>query len=322
MIPPPAHKIALIDYHPKTASFLDDVTAGLTAEPKHIPSKYFYDARGSQLFDEITRLPEYYLTRTEIGILRANLDEIVARIGAESLIVEYGSGSSLKTRILLDALPEAAGYVPIDISREHLMAAARRLAERYPNLRIQPICADYTTEFALPDLGGARPVVFFPGSTIGNFTRAEAVDFLRHVASVVGAGGGLLIGVDLQKEPAIIEAAYNDAAGVTADFNKNLLARINRELGATFDIDQFAHRAFYHAEAGRIEMHLESLADQCVRLGDLQIRFHAGETILTEYSHKYRLDAFEALAAEAGFAVEQVWTDADRLFSVQELVAG
>ena len=316
MIPPPAREIALIDYHPKTASFLDDVRAGLTAPRKHIPSKYFYDARGSQLFDAITRLPEYYLTRTEIGILRTNLGEIVARIGAESLIVEYGSGSSLKTRILLDALPEAAGYVPIDISREH-----HRLAERYPHLTIQPVCADYTTEFALPDFGGARPVVFFPGSTIGNFTREEAVDFLRHVASVVGPGGGLLIGVDVQKDPAIIEAAYNDAAGVTAAFNKNLLVRINRELGATFVLDQFAHRAFYHAEAGRIEMHLESLADQCVRLGDLQIRFHTGETILTEYSHKYRLDEFEALAAEAGFAVEQVWTDADGLFSVQELVA-
>ena len=313
--------IQLIDLHPETDTFFDEVIEGLRQGQKRIPPKFFYDARGSRLFDQITELPEYYLTRTEMTIMRRSIDEMVARIGAHCLLVEYGSGSSLKTRILLDHLPEPAGYVPIDISKEHLLRSAEALAGAYPGLPIQPICADYTTAFHLPHLDDERPVVYFPGSTIGNFEPGEALAFLRRVAGIVGPGGGLLIGVDLQKDARVIEAAYNDAQGVTAAFNKNVLARINRELGGTFDLDRFEHRAFYDAEHGRIEMHLVSLADQCVRIGALQIPFRCGETILTEYSHKYSLDSFARLAASAGFDVEQVWMDDARLFSVQALVA-
>lgn len=321
MNPAFSEEIRLIDCHPATDTFFDDVCDGLQQQQKSIPSKYFYDARGSQLFEAITELPEYYPTRTEIGILRRYLDEIVVRVGRRSLLVEYGSGSSLKTRILLDALPQAAGYVPIDISRDHLLASARQLAERYPDVPIIPVCADYTTDFQLPDLNSARPVVFFPGSTIGNFRPHEARAFLHHMAQVVGPGGGLLIGVDLMKDPAIIEAAYNDAQGVTAAFNKNMLVRINRELQGTFDLDQFEHLAFYNSSQGRIEMHLRSLSSHQVRIGDLRIRFTEGETILTEYSYKYSLDDFAALANDAGFVVEQAWTDAADLFSVQSLIA-
>ena len=313
--------IQLIDLHPETGSFFDEVNDGLRQAQKTIPPKFFYDARGSQLFDRITELPEYYLTRTEMAIMRLSIDEMVARIGPHCLLVEYGSGSSLKTRILLDHLPEPAGYVPIDISKDHLLRSAEALAEAYPGLPIQPICADYTADLRLPDLADARPVVYFPGSTIGNFEPHEARAFLRHVAEIVGSGGGLLIGVDLRKDPRLIEAAYNDAQGVTAAFNKNVLTRINRELGGTFDLDRFAHRAFYNAEHGRIEMHLVSLSDQCVRVGGSPFPFRRGETIQTEYSYKYSLDGFAALAASAGFAVEQVWIDDAGLFSVQYLVA-
>lgn len=312
--------IELIDLHPKTASFLDEINNGLRQVQKTIPPKFFYDARGSRLFDRITEQPEYYLTRTEMTIMREGIDEMVARMGPYCLLVEYGSGSSLKTRILLDHLPEPAGYVPIDISKEHLLRSAEALAEAYPGLPIRPICADYTAELHLPDVADARPVVYFPGSTIGNFKPDEARAFLRRVAGIVGPGGGLLIGVDLKKDARIIEAAYNDAQGVTAAFNKNVLARINRELGGTFDLDSFAHRAFYNPDPGRIEMHLVSLANQCARVGGSPFPFRRGETILTEYSYKYSLDGFAALAASAGFDVEQVWMDEARLFSVQGLV--
>lgn len=313
------HTIELIDLCPATDTFLDEVVEGLHRSRKAIPPKFFYDAAGSALFDTITELPEYYPTRTEMGIMRRYIDQIVARIGPHSLLVEYGSGSSVKTRILLDHLTDVAGYVPIDISKEHLLQSAATLAEAYPGLPITPVCADYTTEIVLPSFYGARPVVFFPGSTIGNFEPDEAKAFLRRVADVVGSGGGLLIGVDLKKDAGIIEAAYNDAQGVTAAFNKNLLVRINNELEGTFDLTAFAHRAFYNAAFGRIEMHLVSLWEQVVHVGNLPFAFQQGETILTEYSYKYSLDDFAALASSAGFEVEQVWTDADRLFSVQEL---
>lgn len=321
MTPDVPATIELIDLHPQTDTFFDEVIDGLRQAQKTIPPKFFYDERGSQLFDRITELPEYYLTRTEMAIMRQYIDEMVARIGPHCLLVEYGSGSSLKTRILLDHLPDPAGYVPIDISKEHLLRSAEALAEAYPGLPIRPIYADYTTDLHLPDLDDARPVVYFPGSTIGNFEPHEAQAFLRHVAEIVGSGGGLLIGVDLQKDPCFIEAAYNDAEGVTAAFNKNVLVRINRELGGTFDLDGFAHRALYDAGHGRIEMHLASLRDQCARVGDVSFSFRRGETILTEYSCKYSLDGFAALAATAGFDVEQVWIDDAGLFSVQDLVA-
>ncbi|MCH8247713.1 MAG: L-histidine N(alpha)-methyltransferase, partial [Bacteroidetes bacterium] len=296
------------------------VREGLGKPQKALPPKFFYDARGSQLFDEITELPEYYLTRTEIGIMQRYVGEMVARMGPHCLLVEYGSGSSIKTRILLDHLTSPAGYVPIDISREHLLQSAATLTSLYPGLTVIPVCADYSTEFNLPDTGGTRTLVYFPGSTVGNFEPDQARAFLRRIAGVVGPGGGLLIGVDLKKDVSVIEAAYNDAQGVTEAFNKNMLARINRELGGTFELDRFAHRAFYDAEHGRVEMHLVSLDDQRVRIGNVEIRFHEHETILTEYSYKYSLDDFAALAS-ASFDIEQVWTDDRQLFSVQELIA-
>lgn len=313
--------LELIDYCPQTDTFLEDVRKGLSQPQKTIPSKFFYDARGSHLFDEITELPEYYPTRTEMAIMEASIGGMVERIGPHCLLVEYGSGSSLKTRILLDNLIEPVGYVPIDISRDHLLQSAEALKERYPHLRVIPVCADYTTDFHLPEIDGARPVVFFPGSTIGNFERDEAADFLRHLAEVVGPGGGLLIGVDLRKDVAVIEAAYNDAQGVTAAFNRNVLLRVNDELDGSFQLDRFQHRAVFNDEDSRIEMHLVSLENQCVRVGEMQIPFQQGETILTEYSHKYSLDSFAALATEARFDVEQVWTDERDYFSVQYLVA-
>ncbi|MFQ5568902.1 MAG: L-histidine N(alpha)-methyltransferase [Rhodothermales bacterium] len=321
MNPAVSETLQLIDYRAETTTFLDEIVEGLLKPQKFISSKFFYDVRGSQLFDEICELPEYYLTRTEMALMQRYIGEMVERIGPHCLLVEYGSGSSLKTRILLDHLPEPAGYVPIDISREHLLQSAMALSAAYPGLQVMPVCADYTTEFRLPDLDGARAVVYFPGSTVGNFEPDEARAFLQRIAQIVGPGGGLLIGVDLKKEVALIEAAYNDAQGVTAAFNKNMLARINRELGSNFDLDRFAHHAFYNEEHGRIEMHLVSLDNQCLRVGDVQIPIQKGETILTEYSYKYSLEDFAAIAAKAGFDVEQVWVDDHRLFSVQDLVA-
>ncbi len=301
--------------------FLADALAGLKSQPKTLPCKYFYDKRGSQLFDQICELPEYYPTRTEVGIMEDNIEEMAAVFGLNALLIEYGSGSSTKTRILLDHLPHLAGYVPMDISREHLYQTADGLAAAYPNLDILPLCADYTQSFTLPN--AHRPVqsrvVYFPGSTIGNFHRPEAALFLTRIAKACGPGGGLLIGVDLRKSPQILEPAYNDAQGVTAAFNLNLLARMNTELGADFTLDGFAHSAFYDQEIGRIEMHLLSLNAQTVRLGGETIHFAEDETIWTECSYKYSLPEFADMAASAGFCVRRVWTDADRKFSVQYL---
>ena len=301
-----------------TATFLDEVEAGLRQPQKAIPSKFFYDRRGSALFDRITALDQYYPTRTETAIMERHVGAMARRVGREALLVEYGSGSSTKTRILLDHLRLAA-YVPIDISCEHLLRTSEKLAEAYPDLDVRPVCADYTSAFALPDVQARRTVVYFPGSTIGNFKPEEAEAFLRRIADVCGRGGGLLIGVDLKKDRATLEAAYDDGEGVTALFNLNLLRRINRELGADFDLDAFAHRAFYNADEGRIEMHLVSLKDQRVRLNGTSVAFEEGETIHTENSYKYSLGGFARLAARAGFAVEAVWTDADDRFSVQYL---
>lgn len=316
--------LPLLDLAPETDSFLEEVVAGLARPRKTLPSKFFYDERGSRLFDRICELDEYYLTRTELALMETHAEAMAARLGPGCLLVEYGSGSSIKTRILLDHLADPAGYVPIDISREHLLRSAADLSAAYPGLPVRPVCADYTQTLTLPDPGGPvrRTVVYFPGSTIGNFEPEEARAFLVQAARVCGPGGALLIGVDLQKDRAVLEAAYNDAEGVTAAFNKNVLARINAELGADFDLDAFDHRAVYDAALGRIEMHLVSLRDQCARVGAHRFAFRRGETICTEYSHKYTLDGFARLAAEAGFAVEQVWTDARDYFSVQYLAAG
>jgi len=312
---------ALLDCAPDLATFRAEVLTGLQSFEKTLPCKYFYDRRGSQLFDQICDLPEYYPTRTEAGIMRDHAEEMAALFGPECLLIEYGSGSSTKTRILLDHLPHLAGYVPMDISREHLHLTAAGLATAYPHLDILPLCADYTAPFGLP--AARRPVrsraVYFPGSTIGNFHRDQAEAFLTQIAHICGPDGGLLIGVDLKKDPQVLNAAYDDAQGVTAAFNLNLLRRINDELGADFDLDGFAHRAFYNALAGRIEMHLMSLKPQTVRLSGAAIAFEEEETILTECSYKYSLPDFAALASAAGLVVRQVWTDPGQKFSVQYL---
>ena len=312
--------LELCDLSPERERFLSDVLEGLTRSAKTLPCKYFYDARGSALFDRICTLPEYYPTRTELAILRRHAGAMAAAIGPRCLLVEYGSGSSTKTRLLLDRLAEPAAYVPVDISREHLLQSAAALAAHYPRLRVIPVCADFTRPFALPDVpDAARVVGYFPGSTIGNFAPADARKFLADVAEQCGPGGALLIGVDLTKPRSVLEPAYDDARGVTAEFNRNLLRRANRELGADFDLAAFDHRAFWNASLGRVEMHLVSRRDQVVRIAGQAIPFAKGESIHTENSHKYELEGFAALAAAAGFTVERVWTDDAELFSVQLL---
>lgn len=316
-----ATPLALLDRAPDLATFHAEALAGLQSFEKTLPCKYFYDRRGSQLFDQICELPEYYPTRTEAAIMQQHVGEMVALFGPDTLLIEYGSGSSTKTRILLDHLPHLAGYVPMDISREHLYQTADNLCAAYPHLDILPLCADYTTDFDLP--AAPRPVrsrvVYFPGSTIGNFHRDQAAQFLEQIAETCGPGGGLLIGVDLRKSPQILEPAYNDRQGVTAEFNLNLLRRMNEELGTDFDLNQFAHYAFYNDFVGRIEMHLMSLRPQTVHLGNTAIAFEEEETILTECSYKYSLPEFAQIAALAGLTVRKVWTDPEQKFSVQYL---
>jgi len=301
---------------------LDELIEGLRKPEKTISPKYFYDERGSQLFEEITRLPEYYPTETELGIMQDNISEIASLVGRQASLIEFGSGSSLKTRVLLEHLDELAAYVPVDISEDHLLESAKQIREEFPGLDVLPVVADFTQPFQLPDpkVMPLRNIVYFPGSTIGNFTRDEAEDLLRVMYGEAGAGGALLIGADLQKDPAIIERAYNDSAGVTAEFNRNMLRHLNREFGADFDVDAFAHSARYNEEEGRIEIRLVSERDQQFRLGGESFSIDRDEAILTEYSHKYTLEGFAAMAATAGFRVERVWMDAERLFSVQYLV--
>ncbi len=299
-------------------AFRRDVLTGLGAEPKSVPCKYFYDETGSALFDRITETEEYYPTRTELAIMRAHIGAMAAEIGPGAALVEYGSGSSLKTRVLLDHLDALAAYVPIDISREHLLATAETLRAAYPGLPILPVAADYTAAFDLPDLPShRRRVVYFPGSTIGNFDREQAAAFLRRAARLAGPGGGLLIGVDLKKDPKTLEAAYDDIGGVTSEFNLNLLDRINRELGGTFDRDAFAHRAVWNEEASRIETYLVSLREQTAEVDGVAFHFGEDEAVHTENSHKYTVEGFARFAAQNGFAPRQAWTDAEQLFSVQ-----
>jgi dimethylhistidine N-methyltransferase len=300
-----------------TSAFKDDVLAGLGQSPKSLPCKYFYDERGSQLFDEICRLDVYYPTRTELQIMRCHAGEMAALIGRHARLVELGSGSSTKTRLLLDALVDLEAYVPVDISGEHLGRAAAGLARDYPHIPIIPICADYSYSVDLPAPRPRRTVVYFPGSTIGNLVPADAKRFLKVIAHVAGPMGGLLIGVDLKKDPRMLNAAYNDPEGLTAAFNLNLLTRINRELGGDFDLGRFRHHAFYDAARGRIEMQLISSTRQIVRVGRSAFSFDQGEAITTEYSYKYDIGEFERLAASAGFVSRRAWTDPRRLFSVQ-----
>jgi dimethylhistidine N-methyltransferase len=301
---------------------LDALIDGLRQPEKMISPKYFYDERGSQLFDEITRLPEYYPTETELGIMRDNIEEIVSLVGKQASLIEFGSGSSLKTRVLLEHLDELAAYVPVDISEGHLLESARQIREEFPDLDVLPVIADFTHAFQLPTpkVMPVRNIVYFPGSTIGNFTNDAAQELLQVMYEEAGAGGALLIGVDLQKDPAIIERAYNDSAGVTAEFNRNMLRHLNRAFGADFDLDAFAHSAEYNEGEGRIEIRLISQQDQEFSLGHESFSIARDEAILTEYSHKYTLEGFAAMGEAAGFRVERVWMDAGRLFSVQYLV--
>ena len=317
-----------VQWHPTvprrlTGPFLTDVLAGLRQPAKALPCKYLYDAAGSELFDRICELPEYYPTRTEVAILHAHAAEMGLRLGSGCQVVEYGSGSSTKTPLLLAALPRPAAYVPVDISGEHLRSSAATLARGFPDLPVTPVAADFTRPFAVPPLAAplVRRAVFFPGSTIGNFRPPEAVTLMTQLARLVGPGGQLLIGADLAKDARVLEPAYDDAAGVTAAFNLNLLVRINRELGADFDVDSFRHRARYRPECGRVELHLVSQRRQTVRLAGEKFDFAAGEAIHTENSHKYTLDGFAGLAARAGFRPVRVWTDERAWFSVQLFTA-
>jgi dimethylhistidine N-methyltransferase len=310
--------IAFHDLAPGEESFRDAVVAGLGRVRKSIPCKFFYDARGSWLFEEICRLPEYYPTRTEIAILEENSSDIAANMGSHCRLIEFGSGASQKVRILLQALDRPAAYVPVDISREHLRDAATSLAEDFPAVPVIAVCADYTRPFSLPPLPGAKGkrVGFFPGSTIGNFEPDGAVAFLANYARVLGPGGEMLIGVDLKKDPDILDAAYNDRAGVTAAFNLNLLERINRELDGDVDIDRFEHAAFYDEAKGRVEIYIRSLADQQVLIAGKKFLFAKDELIHTEYSYKYWVEEFRTLAGHAGFRPVDTWTDPADLFSV------
>ena len=305
-----------------TRQFAQDLAAALAARPRSISPKYFYDARGSELFDRICELPEYYPTRTELAILTRHAREIAAQIGSRAEIMEFGAGSLRKVRLLLEALDRPARYVPIDISGEHLAQSAAVLRREQPQLLVEPLVGDYTAPLRLPPplRGAGRRVGFFPGSTIGNFTPDEALHFLAGAAQVL-RGGALLLGVDLIKDPAILHAAYNDAQGVTAAFNRNLLVRANRELGAGFVVEQFAHGAFYNAPMQRIEMHLVSRCRQQVTLDGRSFEIEEGETLHTEHSHKFTVDGLRALARRAGFRPGPVWTDERKLFSVHWLQA-
>ncbi|WP_407527688.1 L-histidine N(alpha)-methyltransferase [Methylobacterium oryzisoli] len=305
---------------PQSRAFAEDVLAGLRAPRKHLAAKYFYDRQGSALFEAITQLPEYYPTRTEFGILERDGAAIAAEVAPGSALVEFGSGSTQKVRRLLPHLRDLAAYVPVDVSEEFLRSEARDLAADFPRLRVEPVAADFTQPFALPaDLAGVPRAGFFPGSTIGNFEPDVAAGLLRQFAATLGAGARLIVGVDLVKDKAVLDAAYDDAAGVTAAFNLNLLTRINREIGADFDLDAFAHRAFFEPGRSRIEMHLVSRRAQTVTVAGVPIAFAAGETIHTENSYKYTAESFRALARSAGWEGRAVWTDPDRLFSVHAL---
>jgi dimethylhistidine N-methyltransferase len=319
---PSVASIHLEEIGPQLDDLRDEVLRGLAKPAKELPCKLFYDRRGSALFEKICTLDEYYLTRTETAIMQQRAVEIAALIGERCVLIEFGSGSSSKTRILLDRLREPLYYMPIDLAKDQLLRSATAVAAAYPRLKVLPLCADYTQPFVPPPIAedAARRIAFFPGSTIGNFHPHEAEEFLQRARDLVGRAGGLLIGVDLKKDPGLLHAAYNDSAGITAEFNLNILAHVNSRFGSDFHLDQFAHRALYDEQRGRIEMHLISLSDQLVQLDGTKFVLEAGEPILTEVSYKYDLDQFAALAERAGFGVQRVWTDSAHQFSVQYLV--
>lgn len=299
---------------------LSEVLTGLSLTQKRLPSKLFYDKRGSELFDEICELDEYYPTRTEIKIMQDNIEEMGALLGEGTLLIELGSGSSTKIRLFLDHIPGLAGYVPVDISEKHLLESAEILKKDYPHIDIYPVVADYTKMFGIPSIEKSfdHKAVYYPGSTIGNFTRPEAKEFLGRIAKIIGLNGGLVIGVDLKKDITTLEAAYNDKKGVTAEFNLNILNHINDQLKTEFRTGNFEHYAFFNKESGRIEMHLVSNKKQQVQVNNTPVCFEKGEHIITEYSNKYTLKEFAELASDF-FEVNKVWTDENNLFSVQYL---
>src|SRR5215813_8472515 len=309
----------LLQQSPEVSEFESDVLEGLRAVRKSVPAKYFYDAAGSHLFERITELPEYYPTRCEMRILRRQAGEIAKLIPPGAALVEFGSGSSKKARILLRAAPKLAAYVPVDICGEMIEREAAELRVDFPQLEVLPVTADICRPFALPAEAKAAParIGFFPGSTIGNFEPHEAADFLRNAANILGEGAALIVGVDLIKPAEVLNAAYNDAEGVTAKFNLNLLVRVNRELGGNFRLDMFEHHAFYNREKHRIEVHLASLRRQKVRVAGETIDFRAGETIHTENSYKYSIESFSALARGVGWLPAGAWTDSRKYFSIQ-----
>lgn len=314
--------VVLHDFDP-WSDFKKAVLNGLGGDEKSIPSKFFYDQRGSVLFDQIGELEYYYLTRTELAIMHRSVAEMADCMGPRCRVVEFGSGSGTKTRILLDALEEPTAYVPVDISRDQLLAFSEELAQEYPDLVVAPVSADYSEELTLPNApeDTRRTIIYFSGSTLGNISLSGARILLEKMKCLCNSDGGLLIGVDLQKDLEILERAYNDEAGVTAEFNLNLLRRVNRELGGDFDLNRFSHRAIYNSEAGRIEMYLVSERRQTVTVDDHKFTFDQGETICTEHSYKYGLTQFDDLALSAGFQVAKTWLDDDEMFTVKFLDA-
>jgi dimethylhistidine N-methyltransferase len=302
--------------------FLNDTIQGLSGDRKSLSCKYFYDERGSKLFEKICELDEYYLTRVEAGIMEQHAKSIASQIDSDVMLVEYGSGSSVKTRLLLETLISPTAYVPVDISEEHLLRTADNLRAAYPEIEILPVVADFTKPFQLPESTSAASHValYFPGSTIGNFSEQDAGDLLALMSSMLGQQGGLLIGIDLQKEPAIVEAAYNDSAGVTAEFNLNILNRINVELDGNFDLANFHHRSVYNESMSRIETSIVSSCDQQVAVAGQLFEFARGEEIHTEYSYKYTIEGFAEFANPFGFRLHEHWTDEDGYFAVLHLV--
>ncbi len=314
-----AGRVTVLDLEPVNADFLAEVLAGLSSSPRTLPCKFFYDERGADLFQRICELPEYYITRTETELLRRCAPEIAESIGANAALIGFGTGAGIKTRMLLEHLENPIAYIPVDISKQRLLDSAVELSKAMPSLEILPVCADYLQElqFPKPLRKPDHVAVFFPGSTIGNLEPAVAKGFLERVCRLCGKSGGLIIGVDLQKSREVLEAAYNDSAGVTAEFNLNLLVRANRELGADFDLARWEHRAVYNEIEGRIEMHLLSVGEQTVHVGGRAFAFADGEKIITEFSYKQTLDGFARLASSAGFReASRVWTDPQGWFAI------
>ena len=316
-----ANTAVVHDYEPAAETMRDDVLRGLAQDPKMLPSKYLYDERGARLFERICETEEYYLTRTEIAILRQNMDAIVERIGPGALVIEPGSGSGVKTRLLLENLEEPAGYVPIDVAKQQLSEFAEQMDRRFPDLNVMPVCADFTNGYELPPCGDTvrKRVAYFPGSTIGNFTPTVAVEILRHMGELCDDDGSVLIGVDLKKDREILEPAYDDAENVSRQFALNYLVRLNRELDTDFKLEQFGYEAPYNETHGRVEMALVSRCRQVAHIDDVGVSFDTDERVYTEYSYKYIPDQFAALAENAGLEVTDIWTDPDHLFSVQHL---